>query len=129
MSDEVKVDSGTRLEVPIEHANAISENYRIMATPSEDGAHRVYDVFMRGSSELICRIKFQQGDPRDLGFNGVITPVLLAIVKDHLASFQRGVLATDHTAEAISHIMGAESALATRSRDREKRGVLGSNEK
>lgn len=70
-------------------------------------------------------ILFQNGPINEVGVNGVTQEVLLAIVADRLQSFQAGPFANDYNAKALNHVLAAQEALLSRTRDRMSRGVEG----
>lgn len=72
-------------------------------------------------------ILFQNGPINEAGVNGVTQEVLLAIVADRLQSFQAGPFANDYNAKALEHVLAAQDALLSRTRERMARGVEGKN--
>jgi hypothetical protein len=75
------------------------------------------------------RIDFQHGALTTVGFNGLFTVALLAILIDHLKSFQEGEFATREGAIAITDLEKALWALCARADERQSRGVLGAHAK
>lgn len=74
-------------------------------------------------------VLFQNGPIGEYGVNGVTQEVLLEIVADRLRSFQAGSFANEYNAKALKHVLEAQEALLSRTRDRMTRGVEGKSEK
>ena len=74
-----------------------------------------------------CDVRFQNGPIAENGVNGLSNEALLAIVLDRITSFQAGNYADEWNADAMDHIEQAMSALKTRTLNRIKRGVEGTN--
>lgn len=74
-------------------------------------------------------IKFQNGPIKEYGVNGISREALLAIVEDHLLSFQSGACACRENAIALTKIQEAMMWLQKRTLYRIRRGVEGTNTK
>lgn len=81
----------------------------------------------RGVYETV--IDFQHGALTTVGFNGLFTVAFLAILIDHLKSFQEGEFATREGAVAITNLEQAMHWLCARADERQARGVLGAHAK
>jgi hypothetical protein len=74
-------------------------------------------------------VEFQNGPLKEVGANGVTNEALLAIVIDRLEGFNAGEWRCRENSIAITHLETALLWLDKRTRDRENRGVEGTNEK
>ena len=72
-------------------------------------------------------LDFQSGDPAE-GINGISNEALLAIVEDRLAGFKKGPFSCRENAIALTKIQEAMMWLQRRTREREMRGVEGTQE-
>jgi hypothetical protein len=99
-------------------AGGANHEYRIEAT--DDGSGKPHQIADH-------HISFQNGPINEHGVNGVTQEVLLAIVADRLQSFQTGPFASPLNAKALEHVLAAQEALLSRTRERMKRGVEGRN--
>lgn len=74
-------------------------------------------------------LSFQNGPVKENGegVNGITHEVLLAILIDRLMGFQSGQYANDFNAKALAHLQMALETLHQRTREREARGVEGTN--
>jgi hypothetical protein len=79
----------------------------------------------RGSYET--NIDFQHGALTTIGFNGLFSVAHLAILIDHLKSFQEGEFKTREGAIAITKLEEAMHWLCARADERASRGVLGAH--
>lgn len=68
-------------------------------------------------------IQFQNGNPLEVGPNGVTMEALLAIVADRLECLQSGKFACPENQAALFDVRGALEALQSRTRDRIARDV------
>lgn len=91
---------------------------------SSGGAPRAYSIEDRIGG-YYQGIKFQDGNPKTVGINGLTIEALLAISIDRLDKLQCGPFACDENREAIEHLGKACLALSRRQESRESRGVLG----
>ena|SRR5262245_8640604 len=76
-----------------------------------------------------AKIDFQHGARTSTGHNGLFSVALLAILIDHLKSFQEGEFATREGAIAITNLEQAMHWLCARADERQSRGVLGTHAK
>lgn len=83
------------------------------------------DSEIKGLSDGLIKILFQNGTIPEKGVNGVTQEALLAIAADRLRSFQAGPFACDDNAEALEHIDKAIECLLRRTRNRIARGTEG----
>ncbi len=72
-------------------------------------------------------VSFQNGPIKEFGVNGVTNEDLLAIVVDRLRGFQSGEFACNANQHALAHTENAFTALFGRTKEREARGVEGTN--
>lgn len=73
-------------------------------------------------------VSFQEGPIKEVGVNGVTNEALLAIVRDRLQGFQAGPFACRENALALTKIEEALHWLLHRTRERQSRGVEGTNQ-
>ncbi len=100
--------------------------------PGQGNANHEYHVsWDRDNNGYISTqsIKFQQGPIKEAGVNGVADVDLLAICIDRLEGFQSGDYKCDTNQTALQHLLDAVTALDSRTKERETRGVEGTNEK
>lgn len=101
----------------------------------EGGANHEYSVNLIEGVEAIPldrdriahRIRFQRGPFNEVGINGITEEVLLTIVADRLASFEKGPFPSIENKIALKAIEIALFALKTRTLNRLERGVEGTN--
>lgn len=72
-------------------------------------------------------ILFQNGNPSEVGFNGLTNEALLAIIRDRLISFQSSEFASVENQQALVHVDEALESLKRRTRDRITRKVEGTH--
>lgn len=72
---------------------------------------------------------FQNGPIKEVGVNGIADVDLLAICIDRLEGFQSGDYKCDTNQTALQHLLDAVTALDSRTKEREARGVEGTNQK
>ena len=82
-----------------------------------------------GDSTLSSFISFQKGPIKEVGINGITERDLLEILRFRLENFQNSEFASDYNAKALDAINTAIESLDARTKDREKRGVEGTNQK
>lgn len=114
----------------IQKQNKLNRIYRIDKR-GPGGAFHEYRIFANDAeAALLAEINFQKG-PRNEpdSVRGVVDEDLLEIVRDRLASFQRGALPTRENARALTHIEEALMWLNKRKEDRAERDVLGTYER
>lgn len=73
------------------------------------------------------RIIFQHGPVKEFGNNGTTIEIVIAALIARLQGFQAGPFANAYNAKAIVHLADAIEALESRTRDRQERGVEGTN--
>ena len=94
----------------------VNHKYRIVgANPPE------------GETPVLGIVDFQNGPIKEFGVNGVSNEDLLAIVVDRLRGFQSGDYTCDANQHALAHAENALTALFERTKEREARGVEGTN--
>ena len=106
-------------------AGAFNDNIVIYVVdePGSGGASHCYDVVLPDGNST--RIEFQNGPIKEAGINGLTQEVLLAIVIDRLASFQRGPFACEANQTALGFAEETLAVLHDRTRERMGRGVEG----
>lgn len=120
MSDE------TIIKVPIAYANPITDLFKISVTPDADGGHRRYRIEAEANNGSFDQgFAFQHGDPREIGINGIISPVVLAVMQDHLHSFLKDG-GDYYTEQMVQCLWAAQYWMNRRAEDRQRRGVFGS---
>lgn len=77
------------------------------------------------TSELLGKIKLQNGNFAEFGHNGIFTEHLLVIAKDCLERFNTSKYACQENTLAINNINNALMWLDKRTTERVKRGVYG----
>lgn len=102
--------------------------------PDNGNASHVYEI-TRTETEpntpwkqvLLCELPFQHGPIGESGVNGITNEVLLAIVADRLRCFQTSKYACRENALALTKIEEAASWLESRTKNRTRRNVEGTN--
>jgi hypothetical protein len=134
MSEEQTIENVPAL-VQIPFPNEISAMYKIEFGPISQnrggGRHHYYvsAVNVDGEVDFKTELHFQEGPLNAGPHNGILSIALLAILKDHLESFQEGEFACEETANAIAKLDDVIYWVSARARDRAARGVLGKHEK
>ncbi|WP_415276545.1 ABC transporter ATPase [Clostridium perfringens] len=83
-----------------------------------------------GDEPSIFEVQFQNGARfEDGSIDGVLDCDLLEIVRDRLLGFQEGEYANGYNEAALYHVEKALKWLNKRVEDRDRRGVLGTNNK
>lgn len=77
---------------------------------------------MTGGAQVLGCISFQDGNPQEVGPNGVTLEAVLATCADRLERFQDGPHADLYNAEALQGIERALEALKDRTRERDSGG-------
>lgn len=118
---------------------AVQLNIRVLDEPGAGGANHVYEITGFDAAkhpglqplDHVDRlgILFQNGPIKEAGVNGITQEALLTVVIDRLRSFQSGPFACDANQTALEHCSDALYALQSRTRERIKRGVEGTNKK
>lgn len=83
--------------------------YRISGFTSKNNPSYVTDL----SDESLV-IYFQNGNPKELGVNGVTLEALMTVCKDRLEGCQQGSFASTENSQAIFHLRLAIKALQAR---------------
>jgi hypothetical protein len=118
-------------EVRIPFLNDITRRYKIEFGPvsaNKGGGRHHYHITARnndGEIDFTTEIHFQEGALNEHSHNGVLSIVLLAILKDHFESFQEGEFRNRETAIAITKLEEAMHFLCARADERAARNVLG----
>jgi hypothetical protein len=122
-------------EVRIPFLNEITSRYKIQHGPISPnpggGRHHYYvsAVNDAGEVDFLTEIHFQEG-PLNVGpHNGLLSIVLLAILKDHFQSFQEGEFASRETPIMITKLEEVMHWLCARADERASRGVFGKHQK
>ena len=115
-------------EISDHRTNPSNEGIVIKAIdePGAGGANHRYLVSKSNGTTLI-QFNFQNGPIGESGVNGVTQEVLLAIVIDRLRSFQSGPYNCRDNALALEKLEDAMNFLHKRTKDRQRRGVEGTN--
>ena len=93
---------------------------------SPGGAHNHYIIgvgaeceLMKGGAQVLGCVSFQDGNPQEVGPNGVTLEAMFAVGLDRLTCFQEGPHANPYNDAAIFHIEQAIEALKDRTRERD----------
>jgi hypothetical protein len=122
-------------EVRIPFPNEITSRYKVFQGPvstNKGGGRHHYKIVAFDADGVIdfeTEIHFQEGALNQHPHNGVLSIVLLAIMKDHFESFQEGEFANEHTALAIADLDKVIGHVVDRANERAARGVFGKHEK
>lgn len=114
----------------------------VLDEPGQGGANHLYqitgfntctnasDPFLKrhGLPAEHSTVLFQNGPIREFGVNGITQEALLAIVIDRLRSFQAGPFACRENALALTYSEQALMWLQSRTYQRIRRGVEGTNQ-
>lgn len=113
----------------IQKRENLNEVYRI-GEQGPGGGYHEYMVASAGAQIIMEHIQFQKG-PRSAQDStpGVLDCDLLEIVRDRLAGFQKGPMATEYNYQALIHVEEALMWMNRRVEDRIERQVLGTMEK
>lgn len=98
--------------------------------PSYGGACHDYAIIEKTDGETtqqFTEIKFQYGPVGENGVNGCFQEDLIAICIDRLRSFQNGHFSCRENALALTKLEEALHWLNHRTKDRQRRGVEGTN--
>ena len=102
----------------------------VLDEPGEGGACHEYQVSEKTDGDTTRQfsyVHFQNGPVKENGVNGCFQEDLIAIVIDRLNSFQAGEFACSENEMALNHLRTAMEWLNHRTRDRQDRGVEGTN--
>jgi len=72
-----------------------------------------------GGAQVLGCVSFQDGNPQEVGVNGVTLEAVLAVCADRVERFQDGPHANRYNAEALLGIERALEALKDRTRERD----------
>ena len=126
------MDEQQLTEIRIPFPNPIQNRFRLFVggeTPEAGNGRHEYFVF--ADDRPILALKFQCGalnEPTS-EINGVLTTCVLAVLVDHLKSFQDGPFASRETAIMITHLEEVQNWAARWQDDRVARGVQGKHAK
>lgn len=111
-------------------ANDNTEVFAVDEKDSSGGNHDYIITWSRSNdgSTASQAIQFQKGPIKEVGVNCIQNEDLLAIVIDRLQGFQNGPFKCKENGRALVDLQGALYHLHHRTRDREKRGVEGTNQ-
>lgn len=111
--------------------NGLNDQLHIeaMDEPVQGRACHKYEIRLAATdgTNKVWPIDFQNGPVKESGFNGLSQESLLAIVIDHLRSFQAGQYSCRENAIALTKVEEAMLWLKKRTQDRLSRGVEGTN--
>lgn len=100
----------------------------VLDEPGAGGACHEYQINAKLEANAIeCNISFQNGPIQENGVNGCQQEDLIAICIDRLRSFQAGDYACRENALVLTKLEEALHWLNHRTRDRQSRGVEGTN--
>lgn len=125
------------MESTIEYTAKVSErtyasNGGVIVATDEKAYNNYHDFQVYQETEdstLSSFISFQKGPIKEVGINGITERDLLEILRFRLENFQNSEFASDYNAKALDAINTAIESLDARTKDREKRGVEGTNQK
>jgi hypothetical protein len=92
-------------------------------------SHEYTMAFRKGMSVERQTVTLQKGPIKEVGVNGVTNEALAAILIDRLRGFQSGPFSCRENALALTKFEEGLHWLEARTRERERRGVEGTNEK
>ncbi len=94
-------------------------------------AYHIYDVGnLSGSLEAsnpLGKLCFQDGPIKEAGVNGIQNEPVIAILIDRL-KYLDGLFPSEYNKAAIHHLQSALDSLEARTKDRQNRGVEGTNQ-
>ncbi len=101
----------------------------VLDDPGPGNANHIYEISFANQDCCLtaCRIWFQKGPVKEYGVNGVHNEDLIAIVIDRLRGFESGDYACSENATALKSLENALFELNHRTKQREARGVEGTN--
>lgn len=88
-------------------------------------APHCYKIVNSKCDDVMCYIHFQEGPVKEVGINGVFHEDLINVVIDRLEAFQNSDFACEDNEKALACFKEGLGHLRNRTRDREKRKVLG----
>ena len=104
----------------------------VLDEPGAGGACHRYVVVRKRElksqpQEPLTQVTFQEGPIKESGVNGCQQEDLLAIVVDRLEHFQKGPFPCEQNERALTLVRNALNVLQACTRERQQRGVEGSN--
>lgn len=117
-------------EIKTHHVPGKTDTVRIFpeGEPGPGKAHSVYRLTLGMPGQEIGTsviLRFQQGDVKEIGPNGITNEALLAVIANRLEGFQSGDFSCRENAIALTHIQTAMLWLKQRTQERLSRGVEG----
>lgn len=118
-----------------------SEHLEVYAGPDgAGGAPHLYRIYKRAIEpktesdpgtprELLCEIRLQEGNPGEVGINGIGNQTLLLIVWDFLKKANAGEFASRETSMQITKVEEAMHWVKHRENERRLRGVYQTHQK
>lgn len=120
------------------HGHEANEANRQIVIHADDvnqdngNASHIYELFCGtsaiGHANEYVKLTFQNGPIKEVGVNGITNEALLAIVADRLTCFQSSKYACAENMLALNAVGSALACLASRTKNREWRGVEGTHE-
>lgn len=110
----------------------LTENLEITSTDDigPGGAHHAYEIRLKDTGDVVASIQFQCGPRGDATSKpGATTGAVIALLLDHLRAFQAGGFPSRETSLVITKLEEAMHWVQHRTRDRQRRGVLGTMQK
>lgn len=101
----------------------------VLDEPGQGGACHAYEIEVGAPKTKSYYVDFQNGPIKEASVNGISDEALLAIVIDRLRSFQEGPFSCRENSVALTNLEQSLMWLQKRTRDREARGVEGTNQK
>ena len=99
----------------------------VLDEPGQGGACHEYSVVINTDGKQVAKVSFQNGPVKENKLNGCHQEDLIAIVIDRLQHFQAGEFKCRENALALTKLEESMHWLNHRTKDREKRGVEGTN--
>ncbi len=112
------------------HTNECNRAIRVLADDRDERAgnsSHCYQCEVDNDPSAVVIINFQRGPIKEAGINGITNEVLLAIVIDRLEGFQSSKFACKENERALEHCRESLAYLEERTKNRELRGVEGTN--
>lgn len=100
----------------------------VLDQPGNGGAHHHYAIECATNPNVAVDIRFQDGPIGEVGVNGLTHEALIAILLHRLRCFQAGPYACQANELALTHLVDAQCALLSRTKERMHRGVEGTHE-
>lgn len=112
-------------EITRHQTNPTNKELVVASIDSPIGEPVTFKIAIPHAPDVV--LNFQHGPIKEVGVNGLTNEVLLAIVLDRLAFFQKGKYSCRENALAITKIEEGLLWLQSRTWDRERKGVEGLN--